>query len=286
MNGDADGLSELPRLPDPAALFEARAARLRVLAAGNPAGDFLLLLSRVAAGQRDAVNEIRVRPAPATVAPPLAADRVARDGSWRRMLGMIVAAARAPGLPPEALDALVRLSGAEPAELERIADAVIAGAVAPADVACAPFVSAALQAWFAAAAATLDPVALERGGPACPVCGALPVAGVVEGIGRRRFLSCALCASAWHVPRLQCVACGTDAELAYLHAEGDPGVKAEACSRCRTYVKLFDEEHRPGVEPTADDLATLALDLVLAEEGWRRIGRNYALAVATAGAGA
>jgi FdhE protein len=278
-----DAVAEPLRLPQPAPLFEARAERLRALARDGAAGDFLLLLARVADGQRGAVREIRVAAAAGRGAgPPLDGARAPRDGGWRRMLGLVLAAARAPSLPPEALAALGRLEGAPPERLEALGDAVLAGDVPEEALAEALFVGAALQAWFSAAAATLDPrpLAAGAGAAACPACGSAPVAGVIEGVGRLRYLSCALCATAWHVPRVQCVGCGTDGDLVYLHAEGDRGVKAEACGRCRGYVKLLDQEHRAGAEAAADDAATLALDLVLAEEGWRRLGRNLSLAAA------
>jgi len=39
------------------------------------------------------------------------------------------------------------------------------------------------------------------------------------------------------------------------------------------------EEHRPGADPAADDAATLALDLLMAEEGYGRAGTNLYLVV-------
>ncbi len=272
------------RLPDPALLFEARGARLAKLAEGNAAGDFLLLLSRVAAGQRAAVREVPVHPARAPGdGPPLGAERLARDGAWRRMLGIVLSTARAPGLPVETLEALRRLSGSDASHLESIADAVLAGEVPPDRLACAPFVGAALQAWFSALAARLDPAQVAaQGGASCPVCGSPPVAGVVQGKDRVRYLSCSLCAAEWHVLRLHCVLCGKDDDLAYLGSEADPGAQGEACGHCRAYVKLFDEEKRGGVEAAADDAATLALDLALAEEDWRRVGTNLYLAAGAA----
>jgi FdhE protein len=270
------------RFPEPALLFEARAARLRTLAAGHAAGDWLALLARVAEGQRAAVREVPVAPAGAgpEAGPPLRAGAVPRDAAWRRMLAVVLSAAAAPGLPAETVEALRTLSGAGAAELERLADAVLAGEV-PADRrACAPFVAAALQAWFAALAARLDPAALAAGGDACPACGSAPVAGAVQGGDRRRYLSCSLCACEWNVPRLRCVVCGGEEGVAYYAVEGDGGAKAEACPSCRAYLKLFDEEQRPGLEAAADDAATLALDLLLAEDGWSRVGANPWLATA------
>jgi FdhE protein len=267
------------RLPDPALLFEARAGRLAKLAEGNPAGDFLLLLSRVADGQRIAVREIPVQPVRAQgEGPPLAAQRVPRDGAWRRMLGVVLSAAKAPGLPAETLDALRLLADSGVSDVESIADAVLAGEVPRERVACAPFVGAALQAWFAALAARLDPAGVPQGRALCPVCGSTPVAGVVQGRDRLRYLSCSLCAAEWHVLRLHCILCGKDDDLAYLGSAEDRGTQAEACGHCRAYVKLFDEERRGAADPAADDVATLALDLVLAEEGWQRAGTNLYLA--------
>jgi FdhE protein len=76
------------------------------------------------------------------------------------------------------------------------------------------------------------------------------------------------------VPRVRCVACETATGPEYLHLDQDPGAKAEACPDCRTYLKLFDLAKRPGAEPAADDAATIALDLLLAEEGFHRAGPN------------
>jgi len=70
--------------------------------------------------------------------------------------------------------------------------------------------------------------------------------------------------------------------VGYLAVEGDAGpAKAEACRECRIYTKLLYVEKTPRLEVGADDLATLALDLLLAEEGYRRNGRNLLLPTAT-----
>jgi FdhE protein len=268
------------RLPDPALLFEGRAVRLEKLAAGSSTEEFLVLLSRIARGQAAAVRAVPVAGVRASgEGPPLDPERTPRDAAWRRMLAAVLEAARAPGLPAETNEAMRRLSEAREPELEAVAGALLAGHVPPEDAAAAPFVGAALQAWFAALAARLDPAGIPGGIPsACPVCGSPPVAGVVQGKDRLRYLACALCAAEWNFSRLHCAVCGKDDDLAYYSVEGDKGAKAESCGRCRVYVKLFDEVERPGAEPAADDAATLALDLLLAEDGWRRLGPNLYLA--------
>lgn len=280
-------MSDLLRLPSPALCFDRRAARLDALAPGNPAGEFLALLARVARGQAAAV-----RAAPVPAAPlrgggvPLDARAPPRGEAWRCVLARVVAGAGSPGLPGEAQDALRGLEAAGAERLEALAAAVLAGEVGAGELAAAPFVAAALQAWFSAQAAQLDPAALgaevaaAAAGAGCPVCGSAPLAGLVQASDRRRWLCCGLCAAEWNLPRVRCACCGRDDDLAYFGTEGDRGVRAEACGRCRAYVKLFDEAHRPGAEPAADDAATLALDLVLAAGGWRRLAPSPYLAAA------
>jgi FdhE protein len=265
------------RLPDPRLLFEARAARLEKLAAGHAAADWLRFLSRLAAGQALAVREIPPGAARAPgEGPPLAWARLPRDAAWRRMLAVIVTAVQGSALPAEAREALARVAALDPAGLEALAGEVLAGEVREDGIALAPFAGAALQAWFASLAAGIDPAAVARGRGACPVCGGAPVAAIVQS-DRLRYVSCALCAAQWNALRVQCVLCGGE-KLEYLHAEGDRGAKAEACASCRAYLKLFDEEHRPGAEAAADDAATIALDLLVADEGYHRAGPNLYVA--------
>jgi len=106
------------------------------------------------------------------------------------------------------------------------------------------------------------------------------VAGVIRGDDRLRVLTCALCASEWHLPRIRCASCDATAGLAYHHLEHDRGARAETCAACESYLKLFDLQERPGAEPLADDAATLALDLLLGEAGYGRGGLNLLVAAA------
>lgn len=264
------------RVAEPALRFDARAARLRALAEGHAAAEWLSLLAQIARGQAAAVREVRPAAAPpaAPDGPPLAWDRIPRDGAWRRMLAVLLSHVRTGEMPAETQEAVRRLSESDEAQLEALAGAFLAGAVPSDRAACAPFVGAALQAWFAALAARIDPGGLGPTHGACAVCGGPPVAGVVQGDDRRRYVSCALCTAEWNVPRVHCVSCDTATAPEYFQIEGQQGAKAEACPACRSYVKLFDALDRPGAEPAADDAATIALDLMLAEDGWLRAGAN------------
>jgi len=113
------------------------------------------------------------------------------------------------------------------------------------------------------------------------VCGFPPVASVVRIGGSDagyRYLQCALCASQWQMVRVKCSRCDSTQGISY-HAidGGNPAVKAEACAACGTYLKILYMEKDPSVEPAADDLASLALDLLMTEEGVARSGVNLML---------
>jgi len=263
------------RLPEPGVLFRARAERLEALAQDHAASEWLRFLARLARGQDRAVRDVRV-PALAPRhdgGPPLASALASRDPSWRAMLRVVLAAARDGALPTEASAAVARLEGAAPDVLEALADDVLGGA--PADLAAAPFVGAAIQAYLACFAAGLDPAAVEPRAGGCPVCGGAPVASVVLGEARVRYLACGLCGAEWHLPRVQCPVCREAGGLSYLSVEGGPpGVTAETCKHCRAYLKVIDLAEAHGGDAVADDAATLVLDLLVGERGILRAGVN------------
>lgn len=274
--------SEAPRLrlPDPAGTFDGRARRLDALASGHAAAEWLELLASIARGQQAAVRDVAVAARRASGdGPPLAMARVPRDAAWQQMLDVVLDTADNPELPLEARAAIARLVAASPADRDQLAGRVLAGALRAEELAEATFVGAALQAWFGTLAGALEPLAPGAAERTCPICGAQPVAAIVDGSTRVRYLTCSLCGTEWHLPRLTCAACGTEEGLAYFRIEGDEGAEAEACTACHGYLKLFDREKRPGADPLADDVATLGLDVLLAEEGFRRIGSNPWLAV-------
>jgi FdhE protein len=266
------------RLPVPARLFEKRAARFRALAPGHTAGDFLGTLADLAWAQCLACREVPLvtwggrAPRPAV---PLDIAEWHRGAAWREALGVILAEMGKAPLPGPGQAAVARLGGGGPAELEASADALLAGAYDRIDLAAAPFVGAALQVYWTALAAGLPAGGVERAEHGCPVCGSPPVAAVVLGDDRLRYLTCSLCAAEWHLTRVTCATCHSAGAVSYFSIEGDrEAAKAEACEECRTYLKLFYLEKDPHADPFADDAATLALDLLMAEEGYARGGLN------------
>jgi FdhE protein len=90
-----------------------------------------------------------------------------------------------------------------------------------------------------------------------------------------RYLHCALCASEWHLVRITCSQCHSTANIAYHSIEGGAeAVRAESCDECHTYRKILYQEKDTSVEPVADDLASLALDLLMSEAGYHRGSGN------------
>ena len=269
------------KLPRPAELFARRARRFRELAPGNPMGEFLDALADVAGAQVAALAHLPAGEASAPDLPtaaPLRATSHPRSPAWRDALAALVELLRERAWPAPAAQALRRLTGAPPEELEAMADGVLAGVPASTDLAAAPFVGAALQVYFAAQASTLPAEALERNEGGCPVCDSPPVAAVVQGDDKLRYLSCSLCGSEWNLTRIQCWNCRNTGGIRYLGVSGDSGgVKAEACGTCNAYLKIFYRDRMPVVEPLADDVASLTLDLLAAQEGWGRSGVNLFL---------
>jgi FdhE protein len=114
----------------------------------------------------------------------------------------------------------------------------------------------------------------------CPVCGAWPAFAEMRGIERSRYLRCGRCGGGWQALCLSCSYCGmTDhAELMSLVPEKS-GANAviEACKRCLGYVKTFTTlQGSPPAEVMVDDLASVDLDIVALEQGYRRpVGAGY-----------
>jgi FdhE protein len=217
--------------------------------------------------------------------PPLAADGHPRDESWRVGLAALLDHLDGTDLPQAARDAIEQLRGSEAAVLEKLADQFLRGGLSAADAAAAVFVAAALQVYFTGCAARLkgeDLRLLEERG-LCPCCGSPSVTGLITATGTTpgtRFLYCSLCSTAWNHVRAVCITCGGARRLSLQAIEGDPGlVKAETCGDCHTYGKLLYQAQDTQVDPYADDLATLGLDILVTEAGYARHAPNPLLLV-------
>jgi FdhE protein len=300
------------RLPDPANVFSARAARFRKLSEGHAVGDYLRLMATLADAQQNALNSRAIKDRASSTAitadefgvrngerlrlarehgmPPLQASAWSRDERWRAVLHELCGAITAAQGYPEGVAKVCRDIQALPtAKLEAQADLLLGAEAAhgestdiaaQVDASTAPFIMAALQVHWTRMLASLshDEVSENIGGVdvpgVCPVCGTLPVASIVraeKAYQGYRYLHCALCATEWHLVRIKCTHCESTEGIHYHSIEGgSPAIRAEACDHCKTYRKICYQEHDVDVEPVADDLASLAIDLLMTEEGFQR----------------
>ncbi|MBB5201933.1 formate dehydrogenase accessory protein FdhE [Glaciimonas immobilis] len=241
--------------------------------------------------------------------PPLPVTRE-RPAIWptifdRLLTFLVPTAAERPQLVP----VLAALHALDKNALNALADDVLAQRTETLDAAQAPFVAAALQVLWThrASKLLLKDVPVLEAATLCPVCGSHPVASVVRIGGQSqgyRYLHCELCASEWHMVRVKCSYCEKNANIAYqgvdnrsdeeiaasdsdansaakplsnkLNKANDPQkvIRAETCDDCHNYRKIVNQEHDYEVEPLADDLASLTLDVLVTEAGYTRASMN------------
>jgi FdhE protein len=271
-------------VPDPTELFRARARRLTALAAGNPFAPFLEFVAALASAQHAAVADAPPLPPPAeddgaAIGPLLGRGSILAAGDWHQALRLLAARLEAGAMPAAAAGALRALAARPAAATAEFAGRVLDRRLAAAQAAESVFLMAALQVAWTRRAGTISPSMVPpRAAPSCPLCGAAAVASRVGATGERqglRFLACSLCAAEWHYVRIKCTACGSTKGVDYRGIAGDAGpAKAEACSQCRAYSKILYAEKDAAAEPFADDLGSLALDVLMAEDGWRRAYPN------------
>lgn len=289
--------SKIPflHLPERSLVFSDRAARLRRLAQGHAMAGYLEFIADVADEQQALLQHMPpVRlPLPAFIAdcnehamPPLNFQTHARDPQWRRALRSLLHALadRTTGRQHEVVVALER-SGDEFYEAQ--ASNLLSGTTFGLDVAAAPLIAAGLQVYFTHLALALGERAIRPIDVTtiCPACGSRPTASIARIGGNEagyRFLHCALCSAEWHMVRIKCTNCESTKGISYLAIDdgvstGKNAVKAEVCEECGTYLKICYMEHDPHVEPVADAVASLLLDLLVVATGKGPSGVNLLL---------
>src|ERR1700692_3732681 len=276
------------RLPDPRTLFATRSLRFRTLAEGHQLGPYLLFLAAISECQHRIQKDLPEPDLPTDDAralardhamPPLDRTRFTADAALDATLDRLLALAATIDMPDDARAAIERARGADAAARDGMMRSVLADTIPVDALADHVYVAAALQVHFARLAARLDPDALVPiGDGVCPACGGAPVASAIvgwKGAHGTRFCTCSLCATQWHVVRIKCVMCESTKGIAYEELDSGPDtVKAETCESCHGYVKILHQQKNPKLDPVADDVATLGLDILLRESGYRRGGGN------------
>ena len=282
-------------LPVKASLFADRADRFIGLADDHSLSEWLVFLAHLSRAQQKALQNLPELPLPNGAAldqarqhgmPPLNTTAIERPAAWRSVLREII-----DQLMPQAGEAtralMQALRDADDAHLDRLADELLSGEIDRAKSGELPFIAAALQVVWTSLASRLDATHLQKLDTpgVCPCCGSLPVASVVRlspTVNNLRYLHCSLCNTEWNLARAVCTHCNGDKGLAYQQLEGEKArnpeaMRAETCDSCKSYLKIAYQDKDPRVDPVADDIATLALDLLVDEAGYSRSGPNLFL---------
>jgi FdhE protein len=284
------GISQAPfvRLPDPASLFAQRSARFAMADPADPLAPYLAFLSALADAQ-DAVlaglpdpampTEDAVARAREFTMPPLDRGLFKPDAAlWQTFDRLFEALGPVPK-PETAQAALAKVRAADPAALSAMVTTVLSSSIPAETMAEHIYIAAGLQVHFARMAARLDAkrlVPIETG--ICPACGGPPTSSMVvgwPGADGARYAFCSLCATLWNEVRIKCLVCGSTKGIGYRSLDGDAGkIKAECCDECGSYVKILYEHKDVRLDPVADDVASLGLDILLRDSTYRRGGFN------------
>ncbi|MEP9378184.1 formate dehydrogenase accessory protein FdhE [Aquabacter sp. CN5-332] len=284
------GIAQPPyaKLPDPSTLFETRARRLAALAEGSELKPYLVFLSALVEVQHRILDDLPPAEGPDAESlaraaefamPPLDRGRFTLDAAFDATLERLLNGARSVDKPALAEEALERVITAGPAARDAMVRNVLADSLPMEALAEHLYVAAALQVHFARLAAGLDVGRLARiAEGVCPCCGGPPLASLVVDwptAPGARYCACALCGTLWNHVRVRCVVCGSTKGIGLQEVEGSSGaVKAETCDECHSYVKVLYQAKDTGVEPMADDVASLALDLLMRPGPYRRAAFN------------
>jgi FdhE protein len=224
-----------------------------------------------------------------------------RPAAWRAVFASLLDQLDTLAVSQPQLTAVLgELRALDDAQLEGSADAVLEQFGEGINPMQAPFIAAALQVVWSMQAGQLNGARVQPlvTGTLCPVCGSHPVASAIRIGGQSqgyRYLHCGMCASEWHMVRVKCSCCEKTGKIAYqsltdaddtsadevlagapVSKANDPSkvARAETCDDCHTYRKIFNQEHDYNIEPLADDLASLMLDVLVSEAGYARASGN------------
>jgi FdhE protein len=300
-------------MPNLSTLFKDREIRLRQLAAGHSMRDFLIFMADLASAQHRALNdpdlsqahhssthlpELKDLQAQAQMGlAPLDPKRWSLASTWTRELEFILRELERhlseQTVVKRVIDEIRAMSSEQ---LNQQAQCLLLNDHNHLHMGAAPLIASALQVLWVRLAASTSSLYPEHAFPAksdasaCPCCGSKPVASLNRlgsDVGVTRYLNCSLCQTQWHMTRIKCAHCQSTQSIAYhslVDQEGhavqvsvldEGGVSLETCDECHHYLKIVNMAKDVQVEPVADDLATLTLDLLIAEQGYERAGLNF-----------
>ncbi len=110
----------------------------------------------------------------------------------------------------------------------------------------------------------------------CFVCGAVAILGELQENNQVKHLRCGSCGADWQFRRLKCMYCGNEdhktQQYLYLETQREK-MRVEVCDKCHGYLKVISSfSPTPPEMLPVEDLATLRLDYIARERGYRRAG--------------
>lgn len=271
-------------LPEPIKLFQARARRFAFLADNHDLAPYLLFLAELSRLQARlaatlppviAITAARQTQAAGNAMPPIDRNALVDDPALATTLAALLDGAAELSLPEPARQALDAVRAGEDDDRRWLLANVLADGIPQDATAAHLFAAAAVQIHLARLAATLDATVLVPVGiGVCPACGGRPVSSSVmgtPGIENIRYAACAGCATQWNEVRVKCLCCGSTKGISYRSVETtEATVKAETCRECRHWIKILHQGKNPSLDPVADDVGSLGLDMLMAQGDFQR----------------
>src|SRR5258706_4807283 len=269
-------------LPNPSVLFLNRSKRLAALPPKHELEPSLKFLATLTRAQHDILADLpepalppldQITKALAHGMPPVSRASFEPDDVAALTVERLLARLASEPVPEATATAISALREVTPAEGRQLILGALKDPSGEDDLARRVLLLAGLQVHFTRlatmlAANDLKPVA----DGACPVCGSAPMTSSVVGWPKAhntRFCACSLCGTMWNVVRIKCVLCSSTGGIRYHEIEGKPDtIKGETCDTCHSYVKILYQVNDAALDPLADDVASLALDILLIGEGW------------------
>jgi FdhE protein len=109
----------------------------------------------------------------------------------------------------------------------------------------------------------------------CPVCSAKPALSVIEKESHRKYF-CSFCGTTGSYMRIGCPGCLSEdpRDITLMSLEGEEGMRADTCGKCKSYVKTFEGSMTEGNSMDSMDIMSIPLDIIVQEKGFKRLSPN------------
>ena len=106
----------------------------------------------------------------------------------------------------------------------------------------------------------------------CPICGSIPSLSLLKEEVGKRYLLCSFCGYQWRINKLICPFCENKDQdsLKYFYGEGEETYRIDTCEKCHQYIKTIDQRNIEFIDPVLEDLATVHLDILASQKGYKR----------------